>query len=267
MSIIPSMIFGCPPHRSFEEIFMLRVLVVLALLLPVPAVVAADANLTEAREKLAERLPNVPLDKLKRSTTMPGWYEIEHGMQLLYISPDAKHLFLGDLVDLETKTNLTETWREHVAIQAINAVGEKNMIVMGPADAKRTITVFTDVDCPYCAQLHKDVPELTKNGVKVRYLFFPRAGIGSETYRRSVAVWCAADRVKAVGIAKAGGKLDMKTCSNPVESHYQLGRQLEVNGTPTIYLDDGKILGGYVPSARLLAILNVKPPLKTSDVR
>lgn len=248
---------------------MSRLLVLLALLVPFSLAVAADADaeLAAVKQKLTERLPNVSLDKLKRSSAMPGWYELEHGMQLLYISGDGKRLFLGDLVDLETRTNVTESWREQTAIRLINAVGEQNMIVMGPADAKRTITVFTDVDCPYCARLHQEVPELTKSGVKVRYLLFPRAGIGSETYKKSVAVWCAADRVKAVGIAKAGGKVEMKTCANPVESHYQLGRQLEVSGTPTIYLDDGKMLGGYLPSSRLLAILNIKPSLKTSDAR
>jgi thiol:disulfide interchange protein DsbC len=246
---------------------MSRALLVLVFLLSAAVARGDEAVPAAIKDKLAGRLPNVALDKLRRSETLPGWYEIEHGLQLYYISPDAKRLVLGDIVDLETKTNLTEAWREHVAIQAINAVGEQNMIVMGPETAKRTITVFTDVDCPYCAKLHKEVPELNKNGVKVRYLFFPRAGIPSDTYKRSVAVWCAADRVKAVGIAKSGGALDMKTCANPVESHYKLGQQLEVNGTPTIYLDDGKMLGGYVPSAQLLAILNVKPPLKTSDVR
>lgn len=248
---------------------MSRMLVLLAVLVPFSLAVAADADadLAAVKQKLTERLPNVSLDKLKRSSAMPGWYELEHGMQLLYISGDGKRLFLGDLVDLETRTNVTESWREQTAIRLINAVGEQNMIVMGPADAKRTITVFTDVDCPYCARLHQEVPELTKSGVKVRYLLFPRAGIGSETYKKSVAVWCAADRVKAVGIAKAGGKVEMKTCANPVESHYQLGRQLEVSGTPTIYLDDGKMLGGYLPSSRLLVILNIKPSLKTSDAR
>src|SRR5690606_28096237 len=114
---------------------------------------------------------------------------------------------------------------------------------------------------------HLDVPELTKNGVKVRYLLFPRTGVQGDTYRKSVAVWCAADRVKAVGTVKAGGKIEMKTCPNPVEAHYRLGRELQVNGTPTIFLDNGKMLGGYVPSARLLAILEQSPPIKISNVR
>jgi thiol:disulfide interchange protein DsbC len=243
---------------------MLRALAFITLFaaLPFPAATAADtveAGLAAAKVKLMQRLPSVSLESLRASKTMPGWYELEHGTDLLYISPDTKHMFLGDLVDLETQTNLTDAWRAQIARQQLDAVGETNMIVMGPKDAKRTITVFTDVDCPYCAKLHQEVPDLVRNGVKVRYLMFPRTGLNSETYRRSVAVWCADDRVKAVGIAKAGGKLDMKTCPNPVEQHYRLGLKLGVNGTPTIFLDDGRRVGGYVPIEKLLAILNLKP--------
>ena len=246
---------------------MLRILAFLLCVsvAPMPVAASSDADLGALKQKLAKSMPGVPLEQL-RPSTVPGWYELEHDMELLYISADGKHLFVGDLVDLNARSNLTEVWREKTAARMINAVGEQNMIVMGPANAKRTITVFTDVDCPYCAKFHLDVPELVKNGVKVRYLLFPRNGIESETYQRSVAVWCATDRVKAVGIAKAGGKVDMKTCSNPIESHLRLGQQLRLDGTPTIYMDDGKKLGGYVPSQRLLAILGVKaPPHQTSN--
>jgi thiol:disulfide interchange protein DsbC len=244
-----------------------RALAVLALLAAIPlwSAAANDGGLSITKAKLAQGLPNVPLESLRPSTSLNGWYELEHGTDVLYVSPDAKFLFVGDLVDLDTQTNLTEAWRAQTAVQQLDAIGEQNMIVMGPRSARRTITVFTDVDCPYCARLHQDVPELTANGVKVRYLMFPRAGLESETYRRSIAVWCAADRVKAVGIAKAGGRINMKTCPNPVAQHYRLGLKLGVSGTPTIFLEDGRRVDGYIPSARLLAILNLKPAPSKSN--
>jgi thiol:disulfide interchange protein DsbC len=102
------------------------------------------------------------------------------------------------------------------------------------------------------------VPELNKQGVKVRYLMFPRTGLNGESYRRAVAVWCAKDRAKAIGIAKAGGKLDMKTCTNPVESHYRLGQRLEIGGTPAIFVDDGRVFPGYIPAQRLLGMLGLE---------
>ncbi len=228
--------------------------------------VASEPDLAALKEQLTKALPGVSLNKIKPSA-VAGIYEIELDNQLLYVSADGKYLFLGDLVDLHTRTNLSEAWREKGALTLINGVGEQNMIVIGPKKPKRTITVFTDVDCPYCAKSHREVPELVAQGVKVRYLMFPRGGLDSPTYHRSVAVWCAADRVKAVGTAKAGGKLEMKTCANPVADHYKLGERIGISGTPTTYLDNGKKLTGYVPSKQLLAILGITGTAPTANVR
>jgi len=243
---------------------MLRIFLILFFsLLPSTNVFSAEPDLNQIKANLQKSFPSTKLDTL-RPSPVQGWYEIVLDTQVLYVSGDGNYLFLGDLIEVKSHVNLTERLREGIVVDSLKNMGEQNMIVMGPGKPKRTITVFTDVDCPYCVKLHLDVPELTKQGVKVRYLMFPRAGVGSQTYKRSVAVWCAKDRVKAVGVAKAGGKLDMKTCSNPVEQHYQLGQQLGVNGTPTIFLDDGKRIPGYVPPARLLAILGLKPEARAA---
>lgn len=221
---------------------------------------SATAGEQEEKQVKAELVHAFP--ELKEATVKPspvtGMYEVEFDSKIFYATSDGKYLFMGDVMDLRSHSNLTETRRAAIRMRMLNEVGEENMIVIGPDKPKRTLTVFTDVDCPYCAKFHLDVPALNKQGVKVRYLFYPRAGIGSESYKRTVAVWCAKDRAKAIGIAKAGGKLDMKTCPNPVESHYQLGQRLDIGGTPAIFLDDGKALPGYIPAPRLLAMLGLK---------
>ncbi|MGE5241274.1 MAG: DsbC family protein [Bacteroidota bacterium] len=220
-------------------------------------VFAGEADAGRVKAELVRAFPELSKATVKPAP-VPGLYQVEDDAQVFYTTSDGKYLFVGDLVDVGAHASLTEARRAELRVQMLNAVGEKNMIVMGPDKPKRTLTVFTDVDCPYCAKFHLDVPTLNQAGVKVRYLFFPRTGIGSESYKRAVAVWCASDRVKAIGIAKAGGKLDMKTCPNPVEHDYQLGQRLGVEGTPTIFLDDGKKLPGYVPAPRLLVMLGLK---------
>lgn len=228
---------------------------------------AAEGELAALKARLAPRLPEISLDSLRPSSALAGWYELEIGLRLVYVSPDGSRLLAGDVIDLASHENLTRAWRRRTALALIEAVGEEHMIVLGPAHPRHTITVFTDVDCPYCARLHRDVPALTQAGVKVRYLLYPRAGIGSRTYRRSVAVWCASDRARAFGLAKGGGEIEMKTCPNPVAQHYALGRRLEIRGTPTIFLDDGRRIGGYVPPARLLALLADRAPGAAADAR
>lgn len=215
---------------------------------------AAEPDLNRIKSSLAKTFPEAAKGTL-RPSPLPGLYELVLDAQIYYVSADGKHLFLGDLVETRTRVNLTETARDKIAAQLLGEIGEQNMIVLAPKETRHTITVFTDVDCAYCARLHQDVPELNRQGVKVRYLLYPRAGSGSETYRRSVAAWCAADRIKAIGIAKSGGKLDMKTCANPVDRHYQLGERLGISGTPTIFLENGKKIPSYVPPVRLLALI------------
>jgi thiol:disulfide interchange protein DsbC len=233
----------------------LSVVSIVAGMLYLPAL-AADIDVAKLKKKVEATL-GLTFDEVK-PTPVAGLYEAVVGTRVVYISADGNYMFNGDLVDLTVRKNLSEARRATLINKVLDQIGEANMIVIGPAKPKRTITVFTDVDCPYCAKLHLEVPELTKNGVKVRYLLFPRGGLESETYKRSVAVWCAADRVKAIGIAKNGGKIDMKTCDNPVAKHYQMGKDLGIEGTPTILLDDGQILPGYLPAARLLDTLGIK---------
>ncbi len=217
----------------------------------------ADTDMAQLKKKVEAAMPGIVFDEFKPSP-VAGLYEGVIGTRVAYFTADGDFMFSGDLIDLKARKNLSKARRATLHTKVLDRIGEANMIVMGPAKPKRTITVFTDVDCPYCAKLHLEVPELTKNGVKVRYLLFPRGGLGTNTYNRSVAVWCAADRVKAVGIAKAGGQIDMKTCDNPVARHYQLGKDLGIEGTPTIYVDDGQIMPGYVPAAQLLEALSIK---------
>lgn len=232
------------------------VTVVLALCLSASAA-GADSDLGELRKKLEQRLSDVKISGLQPSL-VPGLAEMTYGTRVAYMSADGRYMLVGDLIDLELRRNLTSERRTGLVKRAIDAVGESNMIVIGPKNPKRTITVFTDVDCPYCSRLHQEVPKLTAAGIKVRYLLYPRAGKGSDTYKRSVAVWCSKDRVKAVGIAKSGGKIPLSDCPNPVDANILLGQDVGVDGTPTIVVDDGRIIPGFVPAAQLIAGLGLQ---------
>jgi thiol:disulfide interchange protein DsbC len=250
-----------------EPVIMLRFILfcLLSLTFVVPAS-AGDPDMKQVKAGLVSAFPELSTATIKPGP-ISGMYEIEFDAKVFYTTSDGKYLFMGDIVDMGTHSNLTEARRASIRTRLLDEVGEQNMIVMGPANPKRTLTVFFDVDCGYCSKFHVEVPTLNKHGVKVRYLFFPRTGLHSESYKRAVAVWCSADRAKAVGIASAGGKLDMKTCTNPVEKHYLLGQRLEVNGTPTMFLDDGKMIPGYIPAPRLLSMLGIKGELSGSAVQ
>ncbi len=246
---------------------MLRFFSVLSLAacLSIPGGASAADDYSELRKKLASQFPALAKATIK-PTPSPWLVQVEFGEDIAYATKDGQFLLLGELINVQTRANLTKLEQERVqsagnkSIAAIMAgLKEDRMIVMGPRQAKVTMTVFTDIDCTFCARLHLDVPELNRNGVKVRYLLYPRAGVGSDSYRKAVASWCANDRVKAIGLAKAGQPIEMKTCANPVDEHMRLAEQLGVSGTPTIFLDNGRRIGGYLPARQMLVYIGITP--------
>ena len=118
-------------------------------------------------------------------------------------------------------------------------------------------TVFTDVDCTYCRKLHKEVPQMNKMGVEVRYLAYPRGGVGSPGYDKLVTAWCSDNRQDAITRMKRGEELAPKSCDNPVAHEYELGHLAGLSGTPAIVLEDGSMVSGYVTADQLGKMLGI----------
>jgi thiol:disulfide interchange protein DsbC len=239
------------PSRNLSVTMLLRITLGALCALFLTHSVQAKDDSEKLKQLLQQRLSEISITELKPSP-IPGLYEMVFGSRIAYVSADGQYMLMGELIDLEGRRNLTAMRRGSLVLKSIDALGEANMIVFGPAKPKRTLTVFTDVDCPYCARLHKEVPKLNQAGVKVRYLLYPRAG---------------KDRAQAIAVAKSGGKLEMKTCTNPVDEHVRLGHEVGVEGTPTIVMDDGRVLPGYAPAADLLAALGLQDGKKADAAR
>ncbi len=226
-------------------------ILIVAVLIP-PVVAVAGDPIPDAVLATGNRLITDFSTSNVKASPVSGLYEIIVGPRLLYISADGRYIIRGDVIDIDRGENVSESARKQVRIDAVNDLGEDGMIVFAPQDVERTITVFTDVTCPYCSKLHNEVGQLNKAGIKVRYLAFPRAGVSSAAYDQMVSVWCADDPQKAMTDAKAGRPVDPKRCDNPVTEHFQMGQLVGVSGTPTIILEDGSIIGGYVPAKELI---------------
>ncbi len=218
---------------------------------------ADDAAVDRIKAVMSNIVPGQEPDSIRRSP-IGDLYEVGYGAHFYYVSADGKYLMGGDLYDLESKTNLTETHRSPVRVNAINSLSQKDMIVYpAKGKAKHTITVFTDIDCPYCRKFHEGMKEMNDLGITVRYLAFPRAGIPSSGYDEAVSVWCASDRNKAMDLAKLDRKIKLMSCENsPVKKEFELGQLIGVNATPTLIFEDGTIAPGYLPPQRLAAALD-----------
>jgi thiol:disulfide interchange protein DsbC len=215
----------------------------------------ADTGAQEAITKsLSKIFPGVTPDKIAPSP-MEGVSEVLIGPRLMYVSNDGKYLLQGSLIDLKTRTDIGEERRDGIRLDALNDLGEEKMIVFPAKEQKHVITVFTDIDCGYCRKLHDEMDKYNEMDITVRYLMFPRAGIDSPSYKKAVTVWCSKDQQDAMTRSKSGENLPNVTCDNPVKEEYELGQLIGVRGTPAIVMEDGAMLPGYVPAARLVKAL------------
>ncbi|MCH9672274.1 MAG: DsbC family protein [Gammaproteobacteria bacterium] len=219
------------------------------------ALPAAPEVPPEVLKRVAELEPGLGAASV-RATPIAGLYEITLGPRVVYLTGDGRYLVQGELMDIKTKQNLTVGARRSARAASMDAIEEGSLVVFAPAEVKHSITVFTDVDCPYCSRFHREVPQLVNAGVKVRYAAFPRGGIPSKNYNRMVSVWCATDPQAAMTAAKEGQDVDAAQCPNDVEAHFRVARAMGVRGTPTVVLGNGELLPGYVPWKRLVRILN-----------
>ncbi len=193
-------------------------------------------------------------------TPVSGIYEVLAGPHVVYVSADGRYMFQGELVDMATGNSLTEPRRRETTLAALQAINEKDMIIYEPEKTKHTITVFTDIDCGYCRKLHNEMSEYLDAGIRVRYMMYPRAGKGSNSYNKAVAVFCADDRNKALTEAKNGKPVDMKTCDAPIDAHMLLVKKLGARGTPFIVFENGQTQPGYVPAKQMAKVLDQIQP-------
>ncbi len=208
-------------------------------------------------KSLQSLLPGFKPDSIAPSP-IKGISEVLIGPRLYYVTNDGKYLIQGSLIDVKSRTDISEERRKSIRLDAVNAMGDDKMIVFPASKPRHTITVFTDIDCGYCRKLHKEIEQFNDKGITVRYLMFPRSGVNTASYYKAVSVWCEDDRKAALTDSKAGKSLPKAECDNPVKAHMDLGKLLGVRGTPAIVLDDGELLPGYVPAVKLARILDKK---------
>ncbi len=223
---------------------------------PKPAAGTPDARAIDAVRSLN---PQVEVDRVA-AAPMPGFREAIVAGQVVYVSDDGRYLFLpgsgGALFDVAAKKNLSEDAMAAVRKDLIGTIPTSERIVFSPAKPKYTVTVFTDVECGYCRKLHSEIAEYNRQGIAIEYLAFPRMGLGSDDYRKMVAVWCAPDRRKALTDAKNDRGPAKADCKSSVNQQYDVGQRVGLTGTPMILTREGVQLGGYIPPAALREALD-----------
>lgn len=233
-----------------------RLLSVSALVLSLTSVTTVAAP-ADDNAKIKARLAKIGLQANSiEDSAIPSIKQVMTSRGLFYISADGKYFLAGRIFDLENgMANLTEQALAGVRVEGMEKF-EDSMIVFPAKNEKHQITVFTDTTCGYCRKLHSQIQDYNELGITVRYLAFPRGGLGSQSFNELSGVWCSNDQQKAMTSAKAGERQPDRKCSAPIAGHYNLGQATGVTGTPAIIFEDGSMIPGYKPPTELSLLLN-----------
>lgn len=221
---------------------------------------AAGTPEARAVAAIAQLSPQAKVDSVGPSP-LPGYTQVIVGGQVVYVSEDGRYMVVagqgGAVLDMRENRNLSEEALGAMRVELLAKIPDSERIVFAPARPVHTVTVFTDIECGYCRRMHEQIAEYNAQGIAVEYLAFPRMGPGSPNFEGMVAVWCSADRAKALTRAKAAGKASGRTdCQNTVRMQYDIGQRVGLTGTPMILAENGTQLGGYVPPAQLRKVLD-----------
>lgn len=200
-------------------------------------------------------LPQVEIERVQPVEISPTIYVVTTSQGILYLDGSGRYLFTGEMYDLITQENLTPTHRTEAPRIRFDDLPLTDAILY--RKGKHKVAIFADPDCPYCRKLH---PELKGLDADVYVFLFPLTDLHPLAYRKSVSTWCSEDRIAALDAVMAEIAIPAADCTHPVDRNIALGARLGIRATPTILLEDGRVIEGYRPVRELARMLERKTP-------
>jgi thiol:disulfide interchange protein DsbC len=215
----------------------------------------ALADVSVVVNKLKPFFPEIKAENISPSQ-LDGYYEViltNPFIDVIYISIDGKYVIQGAVTDLDLMTNISTNRINSIKLNILESISDSDKIVFKAKEEKYVINVFTDVDCPYCAKLHANMRQMNDLGITVKYLASPLEQLHPNAQSAMEKIWCAEDRELAMHNYKSKRYLpDSPDCINPVSEQLAISKQLGVNGTPSIFFENGTNLPGYLPPNDIL---------------
>ncbi len=213
-----------------------------------PAPLTAEAQ--AIKKALEQKFPGGDIRGVVK-TPYFGLYEVQFDDRVLYTDAKAKYLLVGSVYDTESKTNLTEDRQRKLNRVDVSKLPLDLAIKRVKGTGERTMVIFSDADCPFCAKLEQELKNV--DNITTYTFLFPIDQLHPDSARKSRAIWCAADRAKAWDAFFDNGALpDNKgDCGDPIAQTAALGAKFKVTATPTLLFADGTLVPGAIPASRI----------------
>ena len=210
-------------------------------------------------EQLSKVIPiELNIDSIKESQ-LPNFYEvILSDGSFFYVEKGGQYLVLGDIFKIKNEelVNLSREKNYSKVKDMLQKIDEKSLIKFSPKEIKYKVYVFTDVDCGFCRKFHNQISSYLDQGIQVNYLAFPRSGTDSDTYKKMSIAWCSPNRQEVLTGLKKDKDFEQIDCEdNPIKTHFELAKSIDIQGTPTIISQSGFTIPGYIEAKELIKYL------------
>lgn len=201
------------------------------------------AQLSTLKQKLSQRMPQLPPIEGARTTSMAGLIELRAGGHIFYTDASGDHLIDGQLIEVRSQRNLTEERTNEINQIDFDSLPLRDAVVWKSGNGKRRMVVFSDPNCGYCKRLERDIQKLKD----VTVYTFIIGILGEDSRVKADQIWCAKDRTQTWLNWMLDGEAPPRAlgqCGSPLQRNIALSQKLRVNGTPAIFFEDGSRLPG-----------------------
>lgn len=206
-------------------------------------------QLTALKLKLS-RVPDLPPVESARTTPIPGLIEVKVGNQVIYTDAEGDYIVEGQMMEVKSKRNLTEERLDEINKVDFASLPFKDAIVWKSGSGKRRLVVFADPNCGYCKHLEKEIQQV--KDVTVYTFMIPILGDDSKVKLDNI--WCVKDRTQAWRDWMLTGAPPAKAfgmCASPGQRNLALSQKLRVQGTPSMFFEDGSRLAQAAGAAAI----------------
>ncbi len=205
------------------------------------------AQVEALKQKLRQRLPQLPAIDEVRPAAMSGLLEVRVGQHLFYTDAKGDFLIDGTLIETRTQRNFTQERLDDINRIDFASLPLKDAIVWKNGSGKRKLVVFSDPNCGYCKRLEKDLQQV--KDVTVYTFLIPILGDDSKV--KSDNIWCVKDRTQAYRDWMLNGTAPAKAfgmCATPMKRNLEMAQRYGINGTPAMVFEDGSRLASAAPA-------------------
>lgn len=220
----------------------------------------SQINKDEILNLLKELVPDVKILEVGH-TPIKGLCEITIETKgrkgIVYTDSSKKYLISGSILEIATKTNLTQERLSDLNRVDVSQVPLDNAIVMGDKDAKYRVIVFSDPDCPYCSKLHEEMKKVVqkRNDIAFFIKLYPLP-FHKDAYGKSKSIVCKKS-LALLEDAYAKKSLPEAKCeTKELDENIDLAKKLGLRGTPAIILPNGNLIPGYKDADSIISLID-----------